>query len=312
LPRPDYHIPVMVNEVMDNLVFNPDGIYVDATTGGGGHSHAILSVISDRGKLLGIDLDTDALAYAAQRLADFKNYANFNVGFDQVDFILESEEIAGIDGILYDLGVSSYQIDKDHKGFAFMQDSPLDMRFSRYQKLTAEMVLNEYEEQALADIFHQYGEERRSRLIAAKIVEKRVQVPFKNTAQLSDLIAAVVPGKHLTKTLARVFQSIRIEVNDELGRLQRSLNTVFPFLKPGGRMVVISYHSLEDRLVKNFFKEKSTGCICPPEFPVCKCDHHPELKVLTKKVITPSAEEVKNNPRARSAKLRAAEKLEVK
>ena len=311
MPRNDYHIPVMVNEVMDFLVSNPDGIYVDATTGGGGHSHSILSIISNRGKLLGVDLDEDALAYASRRLAEYKNYANFNVGFDQVGFILESEEISGIEGIIYDLGISSYQIDEEHKGFAFMQDSPLDMRFSRFQKLTAEMVINEYEEEMLAEIFKKYGEERRSKLIASKIVEKRARISFKTTRQLVELISSLVPGKQLTKTLARVFQSIRIEVNDELGRLKRSLDVVFPFLKIGGRIVVLSYHSLEDRIIKNYFKEKSAGCICPPEFPVCKCSHKPEMKILTKKVIIPSKEEIKNNPRARSAKLRAAEKIEM-
>ena len=311
MPRNDYHIPVMVNEVMDFLVSNPDGIYVDATTGGGGHSHSILSIISNRGKLLGVDLDEDALAYSSRRLAEYKNYVNFNVGFDQVGFILESEEISGIEGIIYDLGISSYQIDEEHKGFAFMQDSPLDMRFSRFQKLTAEMVINEYEEEMLAEIFKKYGEERRSKLIASKIVEKRARISFKTTRQLVELISSLVPGKQLTKTLARVFQSIRIEVNDELGRLKRSLDVVFPFLKIGGRIVVLSYHSLEDRIIKNYFKEKSAGCICPPEFPVCKCSHKPEMKILTKKVIIPSKEEIKNNPRARSAKLRAAEKIEM-
>ena len=311
MPRNDYHIPVMVNEVMDFLVSNPDGIYVDATTGGGGHSHSILSIISNRGKLLGVDLDEDALAYASRRLAEYKNYVNFNVGFDQVGFILESEEISGIDGVIYDLGISSYQIDEEHKGFAFMQDSPLDMRFSRFQKLTAEMVINEYEEEMLAEIFKKYGEERRSKLIASKIVEKRARISFKTTRQLVELISSLVPGKQLTKTLARVFQSIRIEVNDELGRLKRSLDVVFPFLKIGGRIVVLSYHSLEDRIIKNYFKEKSAGCICPPEFPVCKCSHKPEMKILTKKVIIPSKEEIRNNPRARSAKLRAAEKIEM-
>lgn len=311
MPRNDYHIPVMVNEVMDFLVSNPDGIYVDATTGGGGHSHSILSIISNRGKLLGVDLDEDALAYASRRLAEYKNYVNFNVGFDQVGFILESEEISGIEGIIYDLGISSYQIDEEHKGFAFMQDSPLDMRFSRFQKLTAEMIINEYEEEMLVEIFKKYGEERRSKLIASKIVEKRARISFKTTRQLVELISSLVPGKQLTKTLARVFQSIRIEVNDELGRLKRSLDVVFPFLKIGGRIVVLSYHSLEDRIIKNYFKEKSAGCICPPEFPVCKCSHKPEMKILTKKVIIPSKEEIRNNPRARSAKLRAAEKIEM-
>ncbi len=291
MPRNDYHIPVMVNEVMDFLVSNPDGIYVDATTGGGGHSHSILSIISNRGKLLGVDLDEDALAYASRRLAEYKNYVNFNVGFDQVGFILESEEISGIDGVIYDLGISSYQIDEEHKGFAFMQDSPLDMRFSRFQKLTAEMIINEYEEEMLAEIFKKYGEERRSKLIASKIVEKRARISFKTTRQLVELISSLVPGKQLTKTLARVFQSIRIEVNDELGRLKRSLDVVFPFLKIGGRIVVLSYHSLEDRIIKNYFKEKSAGCICPPEFPVCKCSHKPEMKILTQKVIPPSKEE---------------------
>ncbi len=310
MPPVDYHIPVMVKEVTDFLVTNPEGIYVDATTGGGGHSRAILSVINDRGKVLGFDLDSDALEYASRRNAEFENYRLFNMGFDQVDFVLDREGIKEIDGIVYDLGISSYQIDEEHKGFAFRQDSPLDMRFSQFQDLTAERVVNDYEEERLIKIFREYGEERRAVAIARAIVERRGVSPLQSTGDLVGVIESVTPFNGRKKSLARIFQSIRIEVNNELERLSNSLEKVLPYLKVGGRLVVISYHSLEDRIVKNFFKEKSTACICPPEFPVCRCDHKKELNIITRKVVVPTEDEVNNNPRARSAKLRVAEKVE--
>lgn len=305
----EYHLPILAREVADTLIVNRDGIYVDATLGGGGHSAFLLNYLSDLGRIIGLDLDEDAIRHASSVLAGKTNVLILRVGYDQIDFVLDGEGIGQIDGILYDLGISSYQVDEERKGFSFMKEAPLDMRFDSYQKLTAEKVVNTYPEERLAQIIFQYGEERHARRIANKIVNARKLAPITTTRQLAALVESVVGGPHVIKSLARVFQAIRIEVNGELDRLQRSLDKVVPYLRPGGRIAVISYHSLEDRIVKNFFKSKSSDCICPPEVPVCTCNHKKVLKIVHRKPIVPSMEEVRLNPRARSARLRVAERL---
>lgn len=305
----EFHLPVMAQEIADLLLWNKQGIYVDATLGGGGHTEFFVQRLDKDAIVLGLDVDKDAIAFATKRLQNFPNVKIINLGYEQIDFILESEEIHPIDGILYDLGISSFQVDQEEKGFSFMKDSPLDMRFDNTQELTAETVINEYSEEELYRIIKEYGEEKFARRIARKIVTARKLTAIKTSKQLATIVESVVGSRMAVKSLARVFQSIRIEVNRELEKLEESLTKVLDYLKEGGRIAVLSYHSLEDRIVKNFFKENSTDCICPPEIPVCVCNHKRRLNIITPKPIVASKEEVAQNPRARSAKLRVAEKI---
>lgn len=305
----NYHLPVMVDEVCSLLLWNSGGIYVDATLGGGGHTRAMLDRLDSSATVIGLDVDEDAIQYANENLSAYNNKRIIRMGYDQIEFVLEKEGISAVDGILYDLGISSRQVDSDEKGFTFMGDGPLDMRFDQRQLLTAATVVNEYPVEDLYRIIKDFGEEKFARRIAHKIDQLRSISPFRTTGQLSDAVRQVVAGKFATKSIARVFQAIRIEVNKELEKLLMSLETVIKYLNVGGRIAVISYHSLEDRIVKNFFKEKSQHCICPPEFPVCRCNHVQELEIITKKPILPGEKEMENNSRARSAKLRVAAKV---
>lgn len=304
-----YHHPVLAGDVVKYLISKPNGIYVDCTLGGGGHSELILEKLNGKGMLLGLDADMDAIRFANERLSVFANKIIKRAFFDQLDVVLVQEKLLPADGFLFDLGVSSYQIDKGEKGFSFSEDGPLDMRFNNLQKLTAAEVVNKYDEEKLGEIIRSYGEEKHWRKIVRQITKKRSAKRIETTGELKDIISSVIPARFRNKTLARIFQAIRIEVNQELERLKTGLNKAFDALNIHGRMVVISYHSLEDRIVKEFFRYKELDCICPPDYPRCSCDKEREMKILTRKPIRPSEEEIVDNPRARSARLRVAEKI---
>lgn len=299
------HTPVLLNETIEHLITTPTGTYIDATCGLGGHSHEILKRLSSDGDLYCFDIDPRAQAYAKDRLSGYGNVHFINHNFDKVKMAMFAENVEHIEGILYDLGVSSMEIDSPERGFSFMQDGPLDMRMGQTD-ITAADIVNSYSREDLTRIFREYGEERFSGRIAARIVETR---PFHRTLPLVDCIKSMIKGPYVNKTLARIFQALRIEVNHELEAIRKSLKDALELLNSGGRIVVISFHSLEDRIVKQFFQETVTDCICPPEVPVCVCDHKAVARKITKKPIIPSEEEIKNNPRSRSAKCRVIEKL---
>ena len=309
MKREFYHQPVMADRVVEYLITNSQGVYVDGTVGGGGHSELILNRLEKDGKLLCLDADWEALKFAEKRLNQFSNKVLKQSFFDQLDVVLVEENSIPVDGFIFDLGLSSYQIDHKEKGFSFRLDGPLDMRFSTNQQPTAKDVVNTYSEGRLQKIFREYGEERYWRKIAKKIVEYRDRKMIETTSQLANIISDVTGDNYRVKTLARIFQAIRIEVNKELDRLKIALEKAFKYLSQNGRIVVISYHSLEDKIVKDFFRLKEQDCICPKDFPVCVCDKIPEMCVLTKRAIRPSYDEINSNPRARSARLRVAEKI---
>ncbi|MCH3951493.1 MAG: 16S rRNA (cytosine(1402)-N(4))-methyltransferase RsmH [Acidaminococcus sp.] len=305
------HKSVLLNESVNWIVGDPSGIYVDCTLGGAGHSHAIAERLQPDGLLIGIDQDEDAIAAATERLKDVPCRVKIvHDNFRNLGAILDGMGIAEADGIFFDLGVSSYQLDTPERGFSYMQDGPLDMRMNQEAKLTAADVVNHYKEDDLADVIYKYGEERWSRRIAQFIVAARKKKPLTRTSELVSVIKAAIPkgaregGPHPAK---RTFQAIRIEVNDELKILDSTMETAVHHLKKGGRIGVITFHSLEDRIIKQSFKRMARGCICPPELPVCVCGHKPELK--KQKEFVPTEEELAENPRARSARLRGAQKI---
>lgn len=307
------HVPVLYKEVLDNLAIRPKGIYVDGTLGGGGHALGICGALSWDGHFIGIDRDGAALETASLRLADTNcKKALIQGNYADMRTILRSLNVEKADGILLDLGVSSFQLDTPARGFSYMQEAPLDMRMDPGDPLTAETVVNEYSAQALHRIIKEYGEERWAKRIADFIVEARREQRIRTTFQLVDIVKAAVPaaarreGPHPAK---RTFQAIRIEVNDELGHLERALEDLTDVLASGGRLAVITFHSLEDRLVKDAFNRRLNPCICPPGLPVCACGRKADIKKVTGKPITASAGETEQNPRARSAKLRVVEKL---
>jgi len=305
-----YHTPVLLQEVLFYLVTARNGFYIDGTLGGGGHAEAILEQLAPSGKLIGIDLDDDALEAASKRLVRFRECAIFVKGnFRNIKSVLSQNRMNPVQGILLDLGVSSYQIDEPAKGFSFQMDELLDMRMDSQQQVDAKHIVNQYDEQALVDILWKYGEEKHSRRIAKAIVQRRIEQPIETTGQLANLIERTVGGQFLNKTLARVFQAIRIEVNNEIENLRQALCDCVDILNPGGRLVVISYHSLEDRLVKYAFRAASARVIPSGNKIIPDMPLQPMLKVLTKKPVTASEEEMTMNPRSRSAKLRAAEKI---
>jgi 16S rRNA (cytosine1402-N4)-methyltransferase len=301
----------MVNEVLEHLVTVTDGIYVDGTVGGGGHAEKICERLTTTGTLIGIDADADAIREAGNRLRQFQHSVRLvNDNTAHIAHILHAQNIPTIHGLLLDLGVSSFQLDEATKGFSYRSDERLDMRMDRRQMLDAHAVVNSYTEEELADVIFHYGEERLSRRIARRIIARREESPIDTTGQLASVVETSVGGKFATKSLSRVFQAIRIEVNNELHRLQSILRDSLEFLAPGGRIVVISYHSLEDRIVKNFFNECAatfipSGNKFQPDTP-----REPELKVLTKKPLEASEEEQRMNSRSRSAKLRVAERTQ--
>lgn len=304
------HIPVLFGETIDSLNIKADGIYVDCTAGGGGHSSAILERLSDKGRLIAIDRDPDAVSNLREKFAGKENVTVVNDNYRNIESILESLGIDGADGVLADLGVSSYQLDTPDRGFSFHNDAPLDMRMSKAGK-SAYDVVNGYPEQELARIIFLYGEEKFSRGIAKKIVEARKEKPVETTLELAEIIKSGMPAKAKRDgghPARKTFQAIRIEVNGEIEDLTPAVNSMFSVLKQGGILSVITFHSLEDRAVKTVFRELTTGCTCPPDFPVCVCGKTPKGKLQFRSV-SPTEEELQQNPRSRSARLRSIQKL---
>ena len=306
------HVSVLLNECLDALNIKEDGIYVDGTLGGAGHSSEILKRLSKNGRLIGIDQDADALKAAGIRLQNFDNVTFVHNNFYNIKQILDVLDIEEVDGILMDLGVSSYQLDTGERGFSYMKDAPLDMRMNRDNELSAYEVINEYSEEELYRIIRDYGEEKFAKRIATFIVNAREEKNIETTLELVEIIKNAIPAKarregpHPAK---RTFQAIRIEVNSELSILNRAMEDGVSKLSKGGRMAIITFHSLEDRIVKNKFRDLAVACRCPKEFPVCVCGEKAKVKVITRKAIEPSKEEVEINPRSRSAKLRVIEKI---
>ena len=309
----DYgHVPVLLQECLGALNIRPDGIYVDGTLGRAGHSLEIVKRLTT-GRLIGIDRDETAIAAAQERLADHRDRVTLvHSNFDRIGDILAELHIDGADGMLFDLGVSSPQLDDAERGFSYMHDAPLDMRMDRTAYLTARQVVNGWSYEELRRILFEYGEERYAPAIARRIVQSREQRPIETTLELVDIIKSAMPPQALREKqhpAKRSFQAIRIAVNGELDALPPMLEAATAHLNRGGRLAVISFHSLEDRIIKRTMQELATGCTCPPEFPVCVCGKKPKLKLVSRKPIVSGKEELEHNPRARSAKLRVAEKL---
>lgn len=306
------HVPVLLQEALDVLAPESGKVYVDATLGAGGHAEALLEASGSDGVVYGIDQDPAALAIAKERLQKFGDRFQALTGnFSQIATLLPANAKPITGGILADIGVSSMQLDTSERGFSFMKEAPLDMRMSPANPLTAADVVNTYSENDLVRIFSEYGEEHMSKTIARELLIQRGKMPFQTTTQLGEFISNLykIRGKHeKIHPATRVFQALRIEVNDELGHLQRFLESLPGILAPGSRIAIISFHSLEDRIVKKFFQEQSKDCICPPRFPICQCNHRATLKAKGKP-IQGTTEEIRSNPRSRSAKLRAAIRL---
>ena len=306
------HVSVLLNECLDALNIKDDGIYVDCTLGGAGHSSHILQRLSKDGLLVGIDQDTDALKAAGERLKEYENKKLVHNNFHNIDSVLEELDIPKVDGILMDLGVSSYQLDEGERGFSYMKDAPLDMRMNRDREFSAYDVVNSYSMEDLWRIIRDYGEEKFAKRVAEFIVNRREEKPIETTLELVDIIKAAIPAKarregpHPAK---RTFQAIRIEVNGELEILNKAIEDGVNRLNKGGRMAIITFHSLEDRIVKLKFRELANPCTCPKEFPICVCGEKPLVKLISRKAIDPSKEEVEENPRSRSAKLRVIERF---
>ena len=302
------HLPVLYQQVLETLQPKNAGRYIDATAGAGGHSRGILEISAPDGELLALDVDPLAIQIAGKNLAEFgKRVHLVQASYTSIREQAKSLGWEDVDGILIDLGISSMQIDLPEKGFSFKFDSPLDMRFNPLQELTAEKLINTLAEEELADVLWKYGEEKQSRRIARAICQAR---PLKTTKELAEVITRVVHQKKSNiHPATKSFQAIRITVNDELGSLENFLPQALELLKPGGRLAVISFHSLEDRLTKHFFQKESRDCLCPPEQPICNCGHKASIKLISRKAISAEEEELKVNPRARSARLRVVEKL---
>ena len=302
-----YHTPVMVKEAVDWLLTTVHGRYVDATVGTGGHAEAILQELADDATLIGIDADGEALNIAERRLGKYPQHILLvESNFSHLHAIMKGQSFEYIDGILMDLGLSSYQLDTPRRGFSFQNEGPLDMRFSLDGETTAAEFINTASEAEIAAVLRDYGEERHAGRIARSVIQHR---PLETTDDLRRAVSEVISGNHLTKSLARVFQALRIQTNRELESLEQTLYSVIPRLSPGGRIVVISYHSLEDRIVKRVFQDAEQDCICPPELPVCRCEKEQTLQRLSRGIIRPSEEEIAENSRARSAKMRVAERV---
>jgi len=307
------HVPVLYESVLEGLEIKPDGIYLDGTLGGGGHSEGICKQLGPEGILIGVDRDTDALAAASKRLEPYSCQKFFiHSNYSEVKLVLQELGIAKLDGALLDLGVSSFQLDNSSRGFSYQHDAPLDMRMDQEESFTAKDVVNGYSEKKLARIIKEYGEENWAQRIAKFICEAREEKEIETTGELVEIIKKAIPaaarreGPHPAK---RTFQAIRIEVNQELEHLKNCLDDFIEVMAPGGRFEVISFHSLEDRIVKECFQKHINPCTCPPGFPVCTCGNKPDVKKVNKKVCEADAKELEKNPRSRSAKLRIVEKL---
>ena len=303
------HIPVMAEECIDGLNIDPDGIYVDGTAGGAGHSSLIAARLSEKGRLIALDRDPDAVAVATERLSAFKNAQVIHSNYSQIRSVLDDLGIDYVDGVLMDLGVSSYQLDEGSRGFSYHSDAPLDMRMSK-EGMSAADVVNTFSEEELARIIFEYGEEKFSRRIAANIVREREISPIETTGRLADIVRESVPQKARREKnpCKKTFQAIRIAVNGEFDHLSEGLDGAFESLKNGGRLAVITFHSLEDRLVKQKFAGWCRGCICPPDFPQCVCGRKPQGRLINKKPVEAGTDELERNKRSRSAKLRIIER----
>ena len=303
------HIPVMLEECIEGLDIRPDGIYVDGTAGGAGHSSAIAARLNEKGRLIALGRDPDAVAVATERLSVFRNARVFHRNYSEIRAVLGELDIDYADGILMDLGVSSFQLDEGSRGFSYHSDAPLDMRMSK-EGMSAADVVNTYSESELARIIFEYGEEKFSRKIAANIVRAREAAPIETTLQLADIIRESVPQKARREKnpCKKTFQAIRIAVNGEFEHLEKGLDDAFHSLRPSGRLAVITFHSLEDRIVKKKFAEWCRGCICPPDFPQCVCGHKPQGKLVNRKPLEAKEKELERNNRSRSAKLRIIER----
>ena len=306
------HRPVLLNECIQALNIRPEGVYLDGTLGRAGHSREIARRLTT-GRLICVDRDQAALEAAEERLAQWRDRVTLvHSNFDQIDRILNELSLSGADGMLFDLGVSSPQLDDSTRGFSYMADAPLDMRMDQSGGMTAAEVVNQWPQEELRRILYQYGEERYAPQIAAAIVRRRQDRPIQTTMELAQIVREAMPARALKEKqhpAKRSFQAIRIAVNDELASVDRMLQAAVPRLNPGGRLAVITFHSLEDRIVKTGLAEFARGCTCPPDFPVCVCGKKPQIRLVSRKPILPSEEEVRDNPRARSAKLRAADQL---
>lgn len=306
------HKSVLLNECIEGLNIKKEGIYVDGTLGGGGHSYEILRKLSPNGRLIGIDRDKDALNAASKKLNEFNNFTIVHDNHANILEILKKLGIQGVDGILLDLGVSSYQLDEASRGFSYMNDAPLDMRMNREDKISAYEVVNNYSEEKLSRIFFDYGEERYSKSIAKKICKVREENKISTTLELVEVIKSAMPSSALNEKqhpAKRVFQAIRIEVNEELTKLKQAVEDSIKALNNGGRLAIITFHSLEDKIVKHTYEDMQGRCTCPKDFPVCVCNYISYGRIVNKKPIISNEEELKENPRARSAKLRIFERI---
>lgn len=305
------HLPVLLNEAISYLAVNPVGTYVDGTVGGGGHLQRLLQVLKPEAKVLALDKDPDTLAATSRSFQQEPRVVFVHEDFRHLDKVLANYNITKVDGVLLDLGVSSFQLDIEDRGFSFHDDARLDMRMNRHHKLSAWDVVNNYDQADLTRILYQYGEEKYASSIARRIIKARQDRSIDTTLELVELIKSAVPPKYRREKhpARKTFQALRIEVNDELGAVEAVLPQAVDLLRKGGRLCVITFHSLEDRLVKRFMQWEARQCICPPELPICTCDHQARLEIITRKPILPSAEECQSNPRARSAKLRVAGKI---
>ena len=303
------HIPVMLGECIEGLDIKPDGTYIDCTAGGGGHSCKIASYLTEGGRLIALDRDPDAVKTATERLAEYGNATVVRSNYSDLAKVLSDMSVDGADGILMDLGVSSHQLDTPERGFSYHNDAPLDMRMSQ-EGVSAYDIVNSWQEEQLARIMFEYGEEKFARKIAKEIIKARADKPIKTTSELAEIIKAGVPAavKREKNPCKKTFQAIRIAVNGEFEHLSTGLDAAFDSLKKGGRLAVITFHSLEDRIVKQRFAEYCKGCICPPDFPQCVCGREPRGKLVNRKPITASDEELSRNNRSRSAKLRIIER----
>ena len=307
------HLPVLLKEAVELLSPPSNGVVLDLTVGMGGHAGELLKRIP-QGRFVGVDQDVDAIQHAGRALKGDPRVTLYKANFADLLWVLRDLEISEVDSVLMDIGVSSFQLDTPSRGFSFQTEGPLDMRMDTTTGHTAAWVVNKYSEEQLSDIIFKYGEEPKARALARAIVEARKVKPFETTTELSKLAQDVIkkgkkPGEKHPATL--LFQALRIEVNHELAVLEKGMKTALKFLKPGGRLAIITFHSLEDRMVKEYFKKESTDCLCPPDIPQCICGHKASLKLVTRKAVQASEEELDRNPRARSAKLRVAEKLAV-
>ncbi len=305
----EYHIPVLYNETLDNLVINSDGVYVDCTLGGGGHSEGILKRLSSKGVLISIDQDDEAIKFSKKRLEGYSNWKVFKNNFSNIDKVIYMAGYDKVDGILMDIGVSSTQLDDPERGFSYRYDTRLDMRMNSDMKISAYDIVNSYEEAEIMRILFEYGEESHARKIAKFICENRQIKPIETTGELVAIIKRAYPERASKHPAKKTFQALRIEVNKELEVLEIAIKKSVDCLKKAGRLAIITFHSLEDRIVKTMFKDFATDCICPPRLPVCMCNHRATVKLITKKPIIPKDDELTENNRAHSSKLRVLERI---